>query len=301
MLVVKKIAQLTGHNASVFTLSKGKSKQHFLSGSGDGWIVEWSRDNLDFGKLIARVETNVFSLLILSVKDRIVAGNMNGGLHWIDAATTDNTKNVQHHEKGLFAFLEIGEHLYSAGGDGVFTKWSIKNKRTVESYQLTSQSLRCLAYAPNRNEIAIGASNNSIYFLEATTLELKKELKNAHDNSVFSIAYANDEKYLFSGGRDAYLRIWDLENDYKNVSSQPAHLYTINNIKVSPNGKLFATGSRDKTIKIWNAEDYKLLKVLDTARDGGHVNSVNALLWLDENTLVSGSDDRSLIVWHVTS
>ena len=58
MLKVKKIAQLTGHNASVFALAKGKDARHFLSGSGDGWVVEWSLDNPDLGKLIARVERN---------------------------------------------------------------------------------------------------------------------------------------------------------------------------------------------------------------------------------------------------
>jgi WD40 repeat protein len=57
------------------------------------------------------------------------------------------------------------------------------------------------------------------------------------------------------------------------------HIYTINEVVLSPNGELFATASRDKTIKIWQRTDLKLLKVIDAKRHGGHVNSVNKLIW----------------------
>ncbi|MBK8425147.1 MAG: hypothetical protein IPL27_03820 [Lewinellaceae bacterium] len=59
--------------------------------------------------------------------------------------------------------------------------------------------------------------------------------------------------------------------------------------------RFFATASRDKTLKIWDSATFTLLKVVDTIRDGGHINSVNRLLWLPE-CLVSASDDRSAIL-----
>ncbi len=299
MLKVKKIAQLTGHNASVFALAKGKDARHFLSGSGDGWVVEWSLDNPDLGKLIARVERNIFSLFAFQDEARLLAGNMDGGLHWVNLNDESLNKDILHHQKGVFDLLKISDFIFSAGGAGMLTKWSIEKARTLESLQLTNQSLRSLAYAAERNEIAIGASDKCIYLLDAESLELKQKIEDAHDNSVFAVHYSPNEKLLFSGGRDAQLKVWDIENDFKNISTQPAHWYTINTIAFHPKGHIFATGSRDKTIKIWDAKTFKLLKVLDTLRDGCHVNSVNALLWLEDGTLVSGSDDRSLILWEI--
>ena len=62
-----------------------------------------------------------------------------------------------------------------------------------------------------------------------------------------------------------------------------------------------ATASRDKTMKIWDANNFKLLKVIDTVRNGGHINSVNTLRWSKYNNwLISGSDDRSIIIWEIT-
>ena len=83
--------------------------------------------------------------------------------------------------------------------------------------QLTNQSLRSLAYSAKRNEIAVGASDNHIYFLDAESLELKHKIENAHDNSVFAVHYSLDEKLLFSGGRDARLKVWNLENACENI------------------------------------------------------------------------------------
>jgi WD40 repeat protein len=103
---------------------------------------------------------------------------------------------------------------------------------------------------------------------------------------------------LLSGGRDAMLRVWDVERDFALHSEQPAHWFTVNHIVFSPDGQLFATASRDKTLKIWDATDFRLLKVVDTVRHGGHINSVNRLLWLP-GCLVSCSDDRTAMLWQV--
>ena len=65
---IHKIAKLTGHNAAIFALSPGKDEQHFLSAAGDGWIVQWDFENPDPGRLLAKVETQVFSLCLLKTR-----------------------------------------------------------------------------------------------------------------------------------------------------------------------------------------------------------------------------------------
>ena len=64
--------------------------------------------------------------------------------------------------------------------------------------------------------------------------------------------------------------------------------------------KFFATGSRDKTIKIWNADNFELLLRIDNAKNKGHTQSVNKLLWSDfNNYLVSTGDDKAIMVWKI--
>ncbi len=307
-----------GHQGSVFALTQGYTPQYILSGAGDGWIVKWDLTNPEVGKLLAKVDSNLFSLLFLPDKNQIVAGNMNGGLHFIDLNNPDKNKNIAHHSKGVFDIQLINNQLYTIGGDGIMTRWSVEKSRSIESFQLSTKSLRCMDFSKERHEFAVGASDGHIYFVDEH-LNLKNIIKNAHKNSVFSIKYATNGQYLLSGGRDALLKMWRLdENVNASEAGQDtalelsAHLYTINKIAFHPqNPHVFATASRDKTIKIWQLmtsdenqnfkiEEIKLLKVINTIRYGGHLNSVNTLSWTPYNNwLISGSDDRSLMIWDI--
>ena len=301
-LHISKIAQLTGHEASVFALSMDQDAKYFLSGGGEGWIVRWDLENPELGKLLARANHNIYSLCNLPDQNLLIAGTMNGGVHWIDLVDSEKSKDIQHHKKGVYEIKRIGDNIVSLGGVGMLTKWSIKERRTLESLHLSNKSLRSCDYLPARNELAIGASDGNIYILDADDWQIKLVLKGAHDNSVFTVRYAPDGDYLWSGGRDAHLKTWSVEKAYELVSDQSAHWFTINQIAFHPNGKLLATASRDKTIKIWDATTFKLLKVLETIRDACHINSVNDLYWSSYNNyLISCSDDRSLIVWQVDS
>jgi WD40 repeat protein len=286
----------TGHKAALYALAPGRTSRHFLSAGGDGWVVEWDLDDPENGKLLAAVETQVFSMCALHDQQLVVAGNMNGGVHWIRYNQPEETRNIKHHQKGVYDIAAIGGRVFTAGGEGVLTAWDMESARAVESYHLSNQALRCIAYCERSNEIAVGASDGSVYLLDSDTLALRQVLLKAHTPSVFTVAYSPDGRYLLSGGRDAMLRVWDIQNGYRMLSEQAAHWYTVNHIVFSPDGALFATASRDKTLKIWDTATFSLLKVVDTLRDGGHINSVNRLLWLPA-CLISASDDRRAMIW----
>lgn len=300
-LISRKIAQLTGHNASVFALSPYQAPHRFLSGAGDGWVVEWDVNKPENGRLIAKIETQIFYLKYISQQHGIVVGNMNGGVHWINLQDTNKNSNIAHHKKGVFGIIHIKDQVYTIGGGGWLTRWDSNKKRTSDSLQLSHASLRCIDYSPLRNELAIGASDNNIYFVDPDTLTVTMKKEAAHQNSVFAARYTPDGQGLISGGRDAMLKSWTLKgHQIAGEESIPAHWFTINSIAFHPQQAWFATASRDKTIKIWDTSSFKLLKVLEMQRDGGHVNSVNRLLWLPyNNVLVSASDDRSMILWDI--
>lgn len=305
---ILKIAHLKGHQGSVFKLTQAKEGKSILSGAGDGWIVEWDIDNPDTGKLLAKVDSNIYSLLFLPNIRIVIVGNMNGGIHFVDIEQPQNNRNIAHHQKGVFDIEYFNNQIYTLGGDGIVTRWCLSPFQSIESLQISTKSLRCMDYSELRNEIAVGASDGNIYFLD-TQLNIKNIIKQAHKNSIFSIKYSAASRHLLSGGRDAVLKIWNF-NEKSTASSQnsvllneiEAHNFTINDIKFNPQyPSVFATASRDKTIKIWHLNpqlgDTKLLKVINTVKNGGHINSVNSIVWISENILASASDDRSIILW----
>ncbi len=291
---VHKKAQLTGHNASIYALAFGKREGTFLSAGGDGWVVEWDIEEPELGKVIAKTDAKIFSLNHFPDKKLMAAGNMEGGIHWISTEKNIDIKNIAHHEQGIFSILPLGNNAITGGGLGKLTKWNLENIATQETLHLSNTSLRCMDI--NDDSIIVGSSDCSIYVL-GHDLDIRYRIEAAHENSVFSIAFHPNEEYMLSGGRDAILKVWDLKGN--EVNAQSAHWFTINDIKFRPDSTIFATASRDKTIRLWDAENFTLIKEINAIKNGGHVNSVNRLMWLDNHHLISASDDRTIIIWEV--
>jgi WD40 repeat protein len=206
---------------------------------------------------------------------------------------------VQHHKKGVFDIIHVGAWVFTAGGDGLLTRWDMEQGRTIESLHLSAKGLRCIVWDGIADELIVGASDGSVYGVDVEHLTLSWSLPSAHEPSVFTTALSADGGYLLSGGRDAMLRIWEKKEVWSLKTELAAHWYTLNHVAFSPEGHFFATASRDKTFKIWDAHTFELLKVVDTIRDAGHINSVNRLLWLSDGRLVSVSDDRSAMIWEM--
>jgi WD40 repeat protein len=142
-----------------------------------------------------------------------------------------------------------------------------------------------------------------VLIFDLFTLEYKKDMI-AHQlgEKVVGaniVRYSPDSKFLLTGGRDAHLNIWSVEN-YELIKSIPAHNWAIYDIVFSPDGTLFATASRDKTIKIWDATSYQILKRITKENFEAHTHSVNKLIWSTYgNYLVSVGDDKMVMIREV--
>ena len=296
---VKKIHSLTGHTDCVYALEQGHSSNLIFSAGGDGLIALWDLRNPGEGQLIARLPNSIYALHYLKESDWLVSGHNYDGIHVLDWKEKKELHSIQLTTSAIFDIQSFGHDLFVASGEGHVTVLDIRSWSVRKRVIFSEKSARVLAVNPLLGELAVGYSDHSIRVFALDDLALKYEWS-GHGNSVFALSYTPDFKTLLSGSRDARLKAWDATAEYRQSGEVVAHLYAINHIAFSPDGKHFVTCSLDKSIKVWQADELKLLKVIDKARHAGHGTSVNKLCWTSfDNQLVSASDDRTISVWDI--
>jgi WD40 repeat protein len=294
---VNRLHSLTGHRDSIYTLQPSSEKSKFFSAGGDGMVVLWDQANPEQGQLIAQLPSTIYAMHF-HTSDTLIVGQNHQGIHVLDWKNKKEIGSLQLTKAPIFDIQSAGKFIVVASGDGGVTVIDPTQMVIVTRNQASEKNARTIAINNATGDIAVGYSD---YFIRVfdSSLKLKQEWK-AHDNSVFTLKYSPDQKFLISGSRDARLKLWDCQVNYVQAGQIVAHMYAINHLDFSPDGKHFVTCSMDKSIKVWDMETLTLLKVIDKARHAGHGTSVNKLLWTGFNDqLISASDDRTISLWQI--
>jgi WD40 repeat protein len=299
-IFIERLHSFTGHNDCVYTLEPCGILPFFFSAAGDGQVVKWDLENPDKGELMAKVPNSIYALHFLAEQNLLITGQNYEGIHLLDWQSKKEIKSLKLSTAAIFDMKSHKELLFVAGGDGLVTVVHLPSFTVVASLNSSTKSARALVVNPHTNELAVGYSDHNIRIFDLNTFAPKHEWI-AHKNSVFTLAYTKDYTTLLSGSRDAHIKAWSVVDNYQLKEDVAAHLYAINHLALSPNGKYFATASMDKSVKIWDTHELKLLKVVDKARHAGHGTSVNKILWLSNTELLSAGDDRVISKWRLST
>jgi WD40 repeat protein len=296
---VNKIDTFTGHRDCVYTLQPSAIPSVFFSGAGDGMIARWDMQHPDEGELIAKLPNSVYAMHYHTQTSLLIAGHNYDGIHLLEWENKKEAGSLHFTSSAIFDIQAMGDKVFAATGNGEVVAIDLEKLTIIHKTKAEGKSARTIAVHEKNGELAVGYSDQFIRVFDIDTLQLKKEWQ-AHANSVFTLRYTSDGNFLFSGSRDARLKVWDVRSGYIQAAEVVAHMYAINHIEFSPDGKHFVTCSMDKSIKVWDLEELRLLKVVDKSRHAGHGTSVNKLLWTSwRSLLLSASDDRSISSWDI--
>ncbi len=296
---VNKLFTLTGHNDCIYALKEGADSRYFYTGAGDGMVVEWDLDNPKDGTLLARLPHSVYALEVDAKRNTLIVGHNYEGIHVIDLVEKKESWNVKLGAAAIFDLKVFDDELFVATGDGVLFVVDLEARAIKRHIKLSSKSIRVLAIAPFKKQLALGFSDHCIQILDLAQGAAPIARLEGHTNSVFALGFTPDEAVLVSGGRDACLKFWNT-NSYLLEENVVAHLYAINYLSFREDGQYLVTCSMDKSLKLWDMSSRNLVKVIDKARNAGHGTSINKVFWSTySGVIVSVSDDRTIAIWQI--
>ncbi|MEM9984001.1 MAG: WD40 repeat domain-containing protein [Bacteroidota bacterium] len=304
MVEIEQLGEYTGHRGSIFAMVIDEDERYAYTSGDDGMVVRWDlHSKTDLGEGIMQTGSSIYTIALIPGRDLLAVGASDGTLSLIDLkarAVVATYRKTEGSIYGLF-YDEVQDCLWGLHAHGALSAHRLPDLEEGYYHRIAQGNLRSLTPMLDQPYFFIGSSDEHIYVFDPRTKKLRSRWK-AHEHSVFCLAVHPDAKYLISGGRDAFLRVWDLQaSEFRNSHQIPAHNYTVNDLAFSPQRDYFITASRDKTLKLWDAYHFELLKVVDFARNEGHKHSVNRVIWLSkDNSVLSCSDDRRVLRWRIS-
>ena len=295
----RKLKEISGHAAGIYSLD---FNGNFLySASADKFVARWKLNEGIQDKFSIKFEEAVYAIRLFHEQSKLAVGLANGDLHFFDLSDRKELKYFIQHRKAIFALTEnttFGQ-LFSADADGNVSVWQSDTMELLAYLPFDCGKIRRIAVSADGLKVALACQDGYVRILHGETLNLIGSF-DAHKDGATSVLFdPNDSNLLFSGGKDAYLKKWDLQSGTC-LRAIPAHNYAIYDLISLKKVEILVSASRDKTIKIWNAQSLEIIQRLDM-KLGGHRHSVNTLVGAGENFFVSASDDRKMIFWGLNS
>lgn len=294
---VSQIAALKGHQNPIYTVVSLPNTDSFYTAGNDKGVVEWSVESMAPVRVLMPVGSSVYALHFLADNHLLAAGERNGKIriyHFDDRSVTV----VSAHTDPVFALASLNgkRELLAGSEDGYISVTDLDHYKAIYRFRVSTETVRCIAVSVDEKLIAVGCKDHLIRVYHTNDYSLVTELS-GHTHPVTSLCFSPDGRFLLSGGRDARLNIWNCRG-FELAQTITAHMFAIYDIKYHPKGTYFATCSQDKSIKIWS-DDFRLLKMISRDKEmQAHSHSVNKIAWHGD-TLISVSDDKTVMLWDI--
>jgi WD40 repeat protein len=291
----QKDKEFSGHGAGIYSLAF--DEPFIYSASADRYVARWNLTTGEQDSFAIKFDFPVYSITLFKQNSFLAVGLSNGDLHVFDLTKRVEVKFYKQHAKAVFCIVEnaIKEQFYTADADGNLAIWDSSNFELLIYLPINCGKVRRIAIDALGEHFALACQDGTIRVFE-TAFFNEIHTFQAHEGGTTAIVFNPiNEHELFSGGKDAHICLWNWRQE-KCLKNIPAHNYVVYDLKVNPSENLLFSASRDKTIKLWNLESMAPIQRLDL-KQKGHRHSVNALQIINDNLIISASDDKRIISW----
>jgi len=152
-----------------------------------------------------------------------------------------------------------------------------------------------IQFSSNGQYIAVAEELGHLVVIDMTIPDTAYNI-DTQTGGLNGVDFSNDGNFIYAGGNDGSIRIFETETGMLHHSIPNAHNDAVLSVDVSAFGNYLVTGSKDNTIKVWDLNNsYQLMHTFTHAMDD--IKSVK--FYPAENRILAGSADDMLYVYNM--
>ncbi len=211
-------------------------------------------------------------------------------------------------------FSTDGKMLYAGGGQaaqsGEIRLWDVASEELIKTFEIHGDTIESIAISPDNAKLLTASMDefSTVIDLEKldenTPIDEQAKWLTQHVGRVLSTLYHPNGNYFVTGSEDKTLKVWNPE-DYTVLVSFDGNDDSVYSLAYATQENLIISGSADNVVRSWRVTQNNGNTRGALARQyGGHrgpVYSVDCGVWNNQEVIVSGSADTSVIIWNIGS
>ncbi len=249
-----------------------------------------------------------FSPPTFSPDSKILASGERGKILLWDAHTAELKKTIDGHKSGVSKVIFAPDGRTLAGSThNVIKLWNLHTGELIKTIQGHTSHINSIAFSPDGTMLASGSGyrngdggDNTIRVWNIRTGKQRSIYKNfvrEHQENPLpftSVAFSPDGKTVAGIDRSEEIQLWDVGTGKRKTKVK--NYKGISTFTFSPNVPTVVCTASGSNIYVWDVETGKHKSTFT-----GYTNIVTSLVYsTDGTTLVSGSEDGTVLLWEMS-
>ncbi|MBI5927671.1 MAG: protein kinase [Chloroflexi bacterium] len=296
------VNRLVGHTAPVNSVVFNFNGQYALSGSDDTTAIWW---NVLTGQVVLRLQGHtspVTSVAISPDGETALTGSQDGLLILWNLLTGEEIKRFEGYEGQVYAvaFSLDGQQALGGFEDSSLILWDVSTGEEVHRFEGHGGPVTSVEFSPRGGSILSGSKDATLVLWDIQTATRIREFV-GQDAPITRAQFTPDGTQILSAGENGVLILWDRETGaiihrYENTIAGK-----IFGMDIAPTSNSFRimAGGLNRVLTLWDAENETPLHQFANLGHGGPVKDI--VVSTDNQLMLSGSNDHTLILWDVST
>uniref|UniRef100_A0A6B2L2L4 Uncharacterized protein n=1 Tax=Arcella intermedia TaxID=1963864 RepID=A0A6B2L2L4_9EUKA len=180
-------------------------------------------------------------------------------------------------------------YIFSCGEDRMIKCWDLEQNKVIRHYHGHLSGIYAIAMHPQLDVLMTGGRDSTCRVWDIRT-KAEIHVLSGHTSLVSTVCTQGADPQVVTGSADATIKLWDLGMG-KALTTLTNHKKSIRSMLIHPTEFSFVSAAAD------NVKKWKFPKGEFICNLSGHNAIINSVSLNQDNVLVTGSDNGSMVMW----